>query len=175
MIHNRDLQLNDSSQLTASGSCISLKPPPIEESNGQLRDATWGGAFDMDEANEAADYVCDNLTNTPNPVILSLAIGGRPFYEYSINIAATETANAINFVATVREGCQIALTSDYCHQRINQIINFCPTWEDNSGLNWTLGGSVVDPCGEFYMVAGTKLTGDLWVSPLTDMNPYLWA
>jgi hypothetical protein len=103
MIHNRDLQLNDSSQLTASGSCISSKPPPIQEPNGQQRDATWGGAFDMDEANKDADDICGNLTSTTNPVILSLAIGGRPFYEYSKNIAATETANAINFVVTVRQ------------------------------------------------------------------------
>jgi hypothetical protein len=129
----------------------------------------------MNEANKEADNVCNNLTSTAQPVILSLAIGGRPFYEYSKKIAATETANAINFVVTVRQGCQIELTPDYCHQRINQIIDFCPTWKDDSGLNWTLGGMVLDPCGVFYMVAGTPLTGNLWVAPLVDMSSSLWV
>jgi hypothetical protein len=175
MIHNRDLQLNDSSQAATKCSCISSKPPPIREPNGQQRDATWGGAFDMSEFVADGIEICGNLTSTTNPVILSLATGGRPFYEYSKHIANTETANAINFVVTVRESCQIAITTEYCNDRFGEIYELCPTWHDKMGKNWTLGGKIIDTCAEFYVVAGTQLTGDLWVAPLADMNSSLWV
>ena len=109
------------------------------------RNRTWGGYFGLNEALEAANAYCFNITQA-TPITLSLAEGARPYYTFSQKIPSetvqdihsggfslTDTTDWMNFVFTVNPGCELILTSDYCYQRFWDLWqNFCPTQTSKS-------------------------------------------
>ena len=148
-----------------------------------MRNRTWGGFFDFDGALEGVNQYCYNITT---PIILSLDIGGRPYYTFSLSIlykTVTEyfinnfvlgnTTDWMNFVFTVNDGCELILTSDYCYQRFWDMTNYV-WWKTGYSTTWTGGGMLNDTCGQFYMTAGAELKGYLWDFPLTDMDNAAW-
>jgi hypothetical protein len=165
--------------VVTSPTCVLLRPDPIMD-NGRRRNGTWGEWFDQGEALADVNNLCNNITT---PITLSRAIGARPYYIFSKAVRNKvypdpfhpqnkTTDYSLNFVISANQGCDIPLTAAYCSQQFQYISTVCPSLQqliDNT--TWMLGGMVNHTCGQFYMTAGTELTGFLYDFPLTDIAP----
>ena len=159
---------------------VVTRPNPTHDpAFGQMRNRTWGGFFDFDGALEGVNQYCYNITT---PIILSLDIGGRPYYTFSLSIlyktvtdlfinafVLSNTTDWMNFVFTANQGCELILTSDYCLQRSYDMWQYEGAYAGYGG-EWHGGGMLNDTCGQFYMTAGAELKGYLWTFPLSDMD-----
>jgi len=158
----------------------------------QTRNLTWGGAFNWQLAvRYAKDVFCGNITGGIGGYMrLSKGLGQRPYYinskaiDYDVPINPMEVKNSLNppkaastdwlnFIIFASDGCVFYLNKGICWSRFEILLYDCHYYKDALKVTtWTFGGMLQDwDCGNFYLTAGTQITGDLWDSPMTDLGP----
>jgi len=176
---------------TIKQACVKYQTPRLNTTDaGRTRNLTWGGIFETHLALlYARDTFCNNVTGT----MWISKKRSRPYYMNSLainyavpTINPKDVANILNppkaastdwlnfVIAPSWGGCVLYLTKAICNSRFRNLLRKCSFQDSMKVTKWSFGGLLQDmDCGYFFLTAGTRLTGDLWDSPLTDLGPNL--